>query len=101
MATPISFHPITMRLLTMMLVASLLLTGIMVAAGPDIAHAEFYCYWTYAYRATDWCGASCGVWMGLSYGCWDNIYKQICCDAYHCWETGSTRVDSTRCGCPC
>lgn len=99
MATPISFHPITMRLLTMMLVASLLLTGIVVTS-PEIARAEWYCTaWQYQGRYNVSCGANCGAWAGWTYGCWTNLYKRECCNAYECYETQwmSVRV----CGCPC
>jgi len=99
MATPISLHPITMRLLTVVLVISFLLTTATLLF-PQTARAEFYCNWQYQGRININCGVTCGAWVGWLHGCWDNLYYRRCCDAYHCWYTGETGT-SRQCGCPC
>lgn len=99
MTTSVIAYPPAMRFLSVMLVTSLVLAGIIVMA-PGVAQAEFYCNWQYQERVNVSCGGVCGAWVGWSYGCWQNLYYQRCCNAYQCWYTGQSYIQSA-CGCPC
>jgi len=90
-------QPVVMRALTVMLVASFMLTVVSLA-WPELASAEHYCYWQDGGRTNVHCGGRCGAWAWY-YGCWDKVKIKTCCDAYHCWYAGTSY--QPQCGCPC
>lgn len=93
MATPVIAHPLTMRFLSVMLIASFAL-GLLGATGAGLARAENVCWWSHQYSTYTCQGGIC-VWPpGTNYLQWTYHYRMYCCNAYnYClwtdqWKTG-------------
>jgi sterol desaturase/sphingolipid hydroxylase (fatty acid hydroxylase superfamily) len=88
MATNVSSLSVTVQLLTVMLVASIILT-IMSLAMPPYTTAEWYCYdetWS-----TGICTVPCGLPAGTRLYQTTNYWQHWCCNAYTCWKEGGVQ----------
>lgn len=99
MTALISAHPLTIRLLSIMLIASFIL-GLLGATGPGLVRAENICWWSYQYSTYTCQGGIC-VWpAGTNYLRWTYHYRSYCCNAYdYCWWTNQWKTEPGPAGC--
>lgn len=99
MATPVIAHPLTMRFLSVMLIASFVL-GLLGVTGGGLVRAENVCWWVYQYTSSTCTHGICMFPAGSNHLNYYYHDRQQCCNAYnYCWWTNTWQTRPGPAGC--